>query len=205
MMKQRWYMRWGNWGFNLVLLNILWIFFSLAGLIVLTLFPATAALFAVLRSLLIEDEDLSIIKEFIKHFKTEFAKSNIIGYLVTALGVILFVDFKIVQQLNNETMEIIMVNVIFIVGIFYFICMLYIFPLFVHFKLKTWQYIKNAFFLTIARPFHTIMMITFLGITFYLYMLMPVLILLFGMSLLSFITMKVATIAFPKQNIIHES
>jgi uncharacterized membrane protein YesL len=40
-----WYIRIGEWAFNLFLLNILWLFFSLLGLFVLGIFPATVALF----------------------------------------------------------------------------------------------------------------------------------------------------------------
>ncbi len=46
MIEKRWYMRMGTLGFNLIYLNLLWAAFTLLGGIVLGIFPATAALFA---------------------------------------------------------------------------------------------------------------------------------------------------------------
>lgn len=71
----------GDFGFNLILLNILWVAFTLLGLVIFGLFPATIALFAVIRKWILENEDTPILQEFIKRYKAEFKMANVIGIL----------------------------------------------------------------------------------------------------------------------------
>ncbi|WP_332696002.1 YesL family protein [Halalkalibacter lacteus] len=199
----RWYMRLGNWAFNLVLLNILWFLFSLSGLFILGIFPATAALFAVLRQLIMEDEDLPVLKLFWNKFKSEFMMSNLIGYLILIFGLILYVDLRVLQQLDNNILQLVLASITVVIGIVYLLTLLYIFPLFVHFNLKFLQYPKHAFILAVAKPFQTIMMLGGLAIVYFLYMNFPILILVFGMSLISFVMMKVASFSLPRNVFSH--
>lgn len=60
----QWYMRVGHVGFNLILLNILWLAGTLTGFIVLGLFPATMAVVAVVKHMVLEDDNPPIIKLF---------------------------------------------------------------------------------------------------------------------------------------------
>ncbi|WP_408011392.1 DUF624 domain-containing protein [Pseudalkalibacillus sp. A8] len=55
-----WYIRNGEWAFILFLLNMLWFLCSLSGLIVLGVFLATVAMFAVTRKLIMSEEKISI-------------------------------------------------------------------------------------------------------------------------------------------------
>ncbi|KAB8125925.1 DUF624 domain-containing protein [Gracilibacillus oryzae] len=204
MPERKWYIRLGNIGFNLILLNLLWITFTLAGFVIIGFFPATVSLFAVIRKLIVEDEDTPILKEFMNFYKLEFKMSNLIGYIIFLAGMLLFWDFQIVQQISNESLQVLLFNVLLVISIFYLIIVLYVFPLYVHFDLKLRQYLQYACILAIAKPFQTIMMLAFLGVTIYLYMLMPSLIFLFGMSLTCYIIMKVASLSFSKTDILQE-
>jgi uncharacterized membrane protein YesL len=195
-----WYMRLGNWAFNLVLLNLLWFLFSVFGLFIIGFFPATAALFAVLRQLIMEDEDTPILKTFMKKFKSEFVMSNLVGYLVFIFGLILYVDYRVLQQLDNHILHLALTSITIVIAIIYLLTLLYIFPLFVHFNLKFWQYPKHALILAVAKPFQTIMMVGGLAIVLFLYMKIPVLVLIFGMSLISLVMMKVASISLPRKD-----
>jgi len=197
--SSRWYIRLGNLGFNLVVLNLLWISFSFLGLFVLGIFPATAALFSVLRQLIMEDEDLPIFKLFFEKFKSEFLMSNLMGYLFLSVGIILYIDFRVLQLLDNNFLQLALASITFVIAFVYLLILLFIFPIFVHFDLKFWQYPKHALILAIARPFQTLYMIIGLSIVLFLYMNFTVLILVFGMSLIAFVMMKVASISFPRK------
>jgi uncharacterized membrane protein YesL len=198
--RSPWYMRLGTFAFNLVLLNLLWFSFSFLGLFILGFFPATAALFAVLRQLIMEDEDTSVFKLFWSKFKSEFIMSNLIGYLILMFGLILYVDLRVLQQLDNNIIQLALASITVVIGIVYLLTLLYIFPLFVHFDLKFWQYPKHALILAVAKPFQTIMMIGGLAIVIFMYMNFPVLILVSGMSLISFVMMKVASFSLPRKD-----
>ncbi|MBM7094974.1 DUF624 domain-containing protein [Bacillus sp. H-16] len=198
----KWYMRLGTWGYNIVYLNLLWFLFTLSGLILLGFFPATAALFAVLRRLIMEDEDQDIFKLFFINFKAEFVKSNLIGYLFLIVGIFLYIDLRVLQTLDNNLLQLTLASITFVISVVYLLMLLYIFPIFVHFNFKFWEYPKRALILAIARPFQTIFMITGLAVVLFLYINFMVLIFIFGMSMIAFVIMKSASLSFPrKENI----
>ncbi|MBP2075961.1 YesL family protein [Oceanobacillus polygoni] len=196
MFGTQWYFRLGNLGFNLVLLNFLWILFTASGLFILGGFPATAALFAVIRLIIMETDNGSIIKMFWNKFKTEFLASNVIGYLMLLIGLLLYIDFKVLHHIKQNTLYMALMSLTMVIILVYLLSLLYVFPVFVHYDLKLWQYPKFALIPVIARPLRTLIMaITLAGILF-VYMKFPVLILLFGLSLISFILMKFAYLSF---------
>lgn len=198
-------MRIGTLGFNLIYLNLLWVVFTLVGGIVFGIFPATAALFAVVRKMILEDEDAAVLPEFIIHFKASFKTSNILGYVGSFIGLFLLIDFRIVQNISNESVQVLLFNLIVVIGIFYLVAMHYIFPVYVHFDLKWNEYFRYACILTIARPLQTIMLVAFVAAVVYLYILVPALVFILGASFMSFVMMKIASLSFPKKQILHES
>ncbi|MGM0877560.1 MAG: YesL family protein [Bacillota bacterium] len=193
-----WYIRIGEWGLNLFLLNILWILFTLLGLFVVGIFPATAALFAVMRKLTMESKDISVFKLFWNTFRTEFFKANLLGYIFLFIGFILYVDLRVVQQLDNNILHQALTIALYILIFVYFLTLLYVFPIFVHFNMKTKEYLKHAIILAIARPIQSIFMVIGFIIVLFLLWRIPGLIPVFGVSLISFILMKIASISFPK-------
>ena len=64
----------GEWVIRLVYLNFLWIGFSLLGLGILGIFPATSALVSVLRKYFIKNERVKISSEFYRYYKKDFWK-----------------------------------------------------------------------------------------------------------------------------------
>ncbi|WP_404445812.1 DUF624 domain-containing protein [Sutcliffiella horikoshii] len=195
----QWYIRLGNWAFNLVLLNLLWVLFSISGLLIAGLFPATAAMFAVLKQMIMEDEDTAIIKSFWNHFKSEFIMSNLIGYLMIMVGFILYLDIRVLQQMDNGILQLALASATVVIGILYLLSLLYIFPIFVHFDLKLLKYPFHAVILAVAKPFYTIFLLALLAVVAYAYMVIPALILVFGISLAAYFMTKVASHSFPRK------
>lgn len=199
-----WYIRIGEWALNLFLLNILWFLSLLLGLVVVGVFPATVALFTVMRKLTMGSEDISVVKLvklFWKSFKTDFYKANILGYSITLIGIILYVDLKWLQSLNSiihQSLSIAFIIIIFV----YLLTLLYLFPVFVHFNLRTIEYMKYALILALGRPIQSLLMIAGLVVTLYLLKLVPGLIPVFGVSLISFCLMKIASISLPKEDLV---
>ena len=195
----KWYIRVGTLAFNLVLLNILWILFSFLGLFIVGFFPATAALFAVLKQMIMEDEDIAVFKLFFKKFKSEFVMSNLIGYITLIFGVVLYLDIRVLQQLDSGFLQLALASATVVISIVYLLTLLYIFPIFVHFDMKLWQYPKHALILAIAKPFHTIFLLVLLALVVMLYMIIPALIFVFGMSLVAYVMTKIASYSFPRK------
>ncbi|GAB2552229.1 YesL family protein [Gracilibacillus alcaliphilus] len=205
MIEKRWYMRIGNLGFNLLYLNVLWIVFTLLGLVIFGLFPATAALFAVVRKMILEDEDTAIFPEFVSQFKASFKTANLLGYIVSLIGLFLLIDFRIVQNISHEGVQVLLFNLILLIGVLYLVALLYVFPVYVHFDLTWKEYLQYACILTIARPLQTMMLVAFIAAVVFLYILIPAIVLVLGASLMSFVVMKIASLSFPKKQILQES
>ncbi|MCP3028751.1 DUF624 domain-containing protein [Halobacillus sp. A5] len=195
----RWYIRWGNIGYHLIVFHLLWFLLVLSGFFILGFFPATAALFAVLREMIMEDEDEPYYKLFFKKFKSEFVMANVIGYVLVAAGIILYLDFRILQLLENDLLQITLASITFVVGVMYVLVLLYIFPIFSHFRLSFWTYFKYSVALAVARPFQTIFIAAAMAIFIYIYINFPVLMMLFGLSPAAYMTTKVASRSFPKK------
>ena len=70
-----------EWVMKFTYVNILWITFSILGLFVLGLFPATTAMFAVIRKWVLKLPDIPTFKTFTSAYKKEFLKSNVIGLM----------------------------------------------------------------------------------------------------------------------------
>lgn len=193
----RWYIRLGNWCFNIVLLNILWIVSSMTGLLIFGLFPATAAVFSVLKKMIMEDENAAVLSPFFKTFKSEFIKSNVIGYIFLIIGSILYVNLRIIESIDNNFLQLSMASITVVIAIVFILTFIYIFPIFVHFNFKLLQYPVHALVLAIAKPLHTIFLLLVLGVIGYLFFVLPELVLIFGFSAVCFVIMKVASYSLP--------
>src|SRR5690625_362565 len=93
--------RGSEWIMRLAYLNILWIAFSLMGLVVFGLFPATVSMFAVTRKWVMGDTEIPIFKTFWASYKTEFKQANIVGYIILVIGFFLYFDFLFDQSHEN--------------------------------------------------------------------------------------------------------
>src|SRR5699024_1115589 len=78
--------------------NILWIAFTMAGLGILGFFPATAAMFAVIRKWGQGYDDIKVFPTFLETYKKEFKKANIVGYILFLIGYLLTIEFQILRN-----------------------------------------------------------------------------------------------------------
>ncbi|KAB8136770.1 YesL family protein [Gracilibacillus oryzae] len=186
-----------EWIARLIYVNVMWIVCTIIGLGILGLFPATSAMFAVTRRWVLGERDVPIFKLFWQYFKADFKKSNILGYIVTIVGVFIYVDFKFFQGITHPVYS--LITMIFMVLLFlYFTVTLYIFPIFVHYDMKVRDYIKYAFIIAIGRPVQTLAMLLGVIVVYLLYSHFPGIIPFVGASLLSFVLMQVSYFSFGK-------
>lgn len=83
---------------NLFILNVIWL---IACLPIITIFPATAAMFSVIRQWKLHDET-SVFMPFTKHFKLNFKQSLLIGLLWIPFAFLLYIDyFYVIQALEK--------------------------------------------------------------------------------------------------------
>jgi len=186
-----------NWIMRLAYVNILWIAFSLVGIIILGFFPATIGMFTVIRKWIQGDGDIPIFTTFWATYKKEFLKSNLLGLFLSLIGYILYIDFIFLRQGVTGFLQFTYYPLLIVI-LLYFLILLYVFPVFVHYEISIFQVIKNAFLLMIMSPLITIMMLVGLVIVFQALRALPGLTPFFTGSVLAYVIYWSVNFAFVK-------
>lgn len=187
--------RFSNLILRLVYINSLWILFSLLGLLIAGFFPSTVAMFTVVRKWILGETDAAIFDTFWNTFKNQLLKSNILGYSLSSIGVVLYADMLYLQQAEHYALQMLYFLVLFFTFL-YLLSLLYVIPIFVHYDVIGIHIIKNAFLIPIITPFATLKMSIGLLLIVYLMIALPGSIILFSGSITSYFIMKNAISAF---------
>lgn len=189
---------WSNIVAQLMYVNTLWVGFTILGLGIFGFFPATVAMFSVMRKWIMGERELPIVATFWAYYKSDFKQANILGYLLVIIGLLLYVDLKFFQAEINPGYG--LISLVFLSLLFWFcVILLYIFPLYVHYDFPIFHYIKHAIILSFARPLQTMAMLVG-GIAVYLlFQYFPGLVFFLGGSLFAYILMFLAYFSFQKE------
>lgn len=186
-----------NWIMRFAYVNLLWIIFTLAGLIIFGVFPATIATFAIVRKWIRDDTDIPVFKTFWLTYKKAVLNGNILGLALFIIGFILYVDFIFLREVTSGFLQYMYYPLLLLILLFS-LTALYIFPVIAHYEMTFLQVMKNAFFIMIMNPPITLLMVVSIIIVFYFFHFIPSLILLCGMSGLAYIIGWLANVAFVK-------
>ncbi|WP_277585295.1 YesL family protein [Psychrobacillus antarcticus] len=182
---------------NLAYINILWIVFSIVGLGVFGLFPATTAMFAITRKLIIGEKDFKIFPAFWKYFKQDFLKANGFGIFILITIYLLYFDFKFVEQSNNFQF---LIPILLFILISFIVTLIFLFPVYSHFKLRFFQYIKQSFLIAITSPIELIAIAASALVIYFVMTIFPGAIPLFSGSVFAYISTILSFKAFNKIN-----
>ncbi|KKI89389.1 DUF624 domain-containing protein [Bacillus sp. SA1-12] len=198
-----------EWVMRLSVINLLWIGFNLpicylalsllyasnssvlfmllATIVVLApffFFPATTAMFGVVRKWVMGEHDVPLFKSYWAYYKENYVRSMSGGLIFSLIWVIWGVDFYFFSKVN------VILSSIFLVGFFFlFLFALTFFANTVHADLKFFQNLKNSFFLTLLYPFNNILVVVLNGIIIYVSLTMFTFLIPFFMgSLIAFVS-----------------
>lgn len=175
------------WITRLAYLNILWILFTFAGLVVFGLSPATTAMFSITRKWVLGEKDIPIFSTFWETYKKEFLRSNIIGIIVFVAVYLLSNEFQVLRSVE-ETSYFIASYAVLVLLFAVFIMMLYLFPIFVHFELKFIDYFKWPLIIAILHPILTVLLsVVTVGINLLTFIYLPGLLFFFNASITAYI------------------
>jgi len=174
----------GEWVIRLVYANCLWLIFTLLGLGLFGLMPATIALFSLLRRWIMGHEDVAPFHLFKQCFRQEFFKANGIGLLFLAIGYMLRMDILYFKSSSDVLFQLFLVLMLGL-GIVYFIVLLHFFPVYVHFDVPFLHYFKYALIIGVTQLSSTLMMVIGSIALFCLYWYFSGLIPLFCVSLVA--------------------
>lgn len=156
-------------------LNVLWILFTLLGFGFFGLFPATIVMFDILREWHIKQNDPKLFPYFFKKYKRVFLKANLFAGLFYLTGQTLLMFLQILQA-NAGVGYAVSSGIIFGMLMIFIVVLIYFFPIFSHFDLSFFTYIKWCLVISIGHPILTAALIGFLSISsFALYQLSPLL------------------------------
>ncbi|MDM5359380.1 YesL family protein [Peribacillus sp. ACCC06369] len=184
-----------KWITHFAYLNLLWIIFTLIGGVILGIIPSTVAMFAIARKTAMGEEDISVIKTFWSTFRTEFIRANGLGLKITLIGFFWYFDLYFFRQFEGAFYTI-MNYLMILIGMVYFMTLLYIFPVFVHYDLKVYQYVTHALKIGFLRPTTLIFMLIGSLSTYYFFSYFTGLIPFFGISFFVYFNMWVAYKSF---------
>ena len=174
------------WMLSLIYLNLLWIIFTVLGLGILGLFPSTVALFGVVRLMVMKEgkEPFKVFQSFWRIFKKDFWKANSFGLFFAFICYFLIFDFQFVQLSNGQFNF--LLPALFFILISSILTLLFFFPVYVHFELKYFQYIKQSFLIAITSPLELFFFLSSTLAMYFFLTFLPGAIPLFSGSLLAY-------------------
>lgn len=135
-------------------LQLLFIAFTLTGLIIIGFFPALLAIMAVTRQYKKETADAPIHTMYWRYYKENFLKGNLyfLPFFALSSGLVYFI-----RHLKETGADPILYYGSWIVAIILLIFWIYGLPSFVHLHMTFAHFIRGTFLITLIRPFHTVL------------------------------------------------
>lgn len=138
--------------------QFLWILYSLRGLVVAGLFPATAAMFATMRRLIRIPGGFGLNDYFKKEYKANFKKANGLGYLLVILLFLFILNFRS-AQLMEGTAGMIFVILSFVMIVVLFLLLISSWGVMAHYELGILEIIKHTLIIFSVNPLHVVLLL----------------------------------------------
>ena len=185
-----------NWFTRLAYINILWILFTLVGLVIFGFFPATIAMLATLRQFL-RKNDPPVFKTFWGYYKTEFIGSNKLGAIIAGIGLILFMNISFLQSTDGNLSGMLYYPMI-IMSFIYFLAICYLLASYVEFDQKLSAHIKNSVLIMMYNPLSSLFIIFGFAAVYYAVIFLSGLGFFFSGSVLGLVILSSASLTYRK-------
>ena len=147
---------------NIILLNILWLIFSIP---LITMGAATSAVYYVTLKMVREEEGY-IVKDFMKAFKQNFKQGVLLEFVLLLIGIILYGDIRFFL-LHDSVFSYLFIAILAIVCIQYIFIVVYIFPITARYRNKLFLNLKNAVIMSLKHLKISIVMTVLLIVMLY--------------------------------------
>jgi len=188
-----------DWISKFAYVNLLWMFFTLVGLIIFGIAPSTVALFTIIRKWIMGEHHIKIFSSFWEVYKREFKKANILWSSLVVVLLFMYIDLVLIQAMQG-VLHYFFLTCFVIMSIILSIILLYIFPVYVHFEGTILHYYKSSILLGTSFPFRTFMMVLAVGTSIFIGLLFPGVAILFFGSGIAFALMYFSYSIFAKMN-----
>ncbi|MDQ0255862.1 putative membrane protein YesL [Evansella vedderi] len=155
------------WIWRMMQLNWLWLSHILLGGVVLGVFPATAAMFAMTRKWLRGELDQPLFRDYHHYYRQNFWKVNGLGWIYFAIGAFLAFDLHLVSQMNG-VIALVSSLLLVVMSLVYLFSFFYLFSYYVHFNQTFKHYLIQPFILTLLSFKQNLLIAIGLGLVGYL-------------------------------------
>ncbi|WP_052255193.1 YesL family protein [Salinicoccus sp. YB14-2] len=176
-----------DWMVKLGYLNILWASFTILGLGVFGLFPASFSVYAIVRKWLDGERNINLFKTFKTHYFKEFFITNLLGVITSILITLFALNIVFYTGFEHKVSDILMslFGALLIITI---TLALYLLPLFASVRLKFFDYFKAATYIIITHPVQALALLVFTPVYGMILLTLPFLIPFFSVSIFAVIS-----------------
>lgn len=211
-----------EWMTRLVLTNIIWLFFNIpviffginlfiaetigeriffiSSMIILLpifFFPATMAMFSLIRRWVLGEDDIKVLRAYWMHYRENYVRSMAGGFVLVIIWAILLIDYYYFTNNISDWLK----YPFFALFFFLSIVNIHFFSNHVHLHLKLSVTLKNALFMTLKNPIISLLLaLIHMIIIIVSFKLLPFLIPFFigsFISIISFITFYTISLRLP--------
>jgi uncharacterized membrane protein YesL len=187
-----WHTRAGELGLRLLQLHLLWIVGTLRGGVVLGVFPATAAVYAVVRRD-IRTPDAGSVRPALRHeftafWRQELVPANTVGYAVAVLWTVLILDRHLLAVVDLGAAAPVVAGLLWTVTAFAFVATAALPALGAHFAEGPVRLLRRSAVLVLGRPKQALLNALAVGVVLCGYYLLPGLVPVFGVALVALVS-----------------
>ncbi|MFW5996037.1 MAG: YesL family protein [Halanaerobiaceae bacterium] len=148
--------RFFDWIYRVVIINLLWLLFSVLGLVIFGIGPATAASFYIYREFIRGNEGFSTYRVFWQKYKSYFFRVNILTIIMLLTGAILYLDLEF---FFSQKPPLYYISYLFLgFSFIYIIIFIHLYPIYTKYEdLGVKDQFRNTFFYSFLNPFYTLL------------------------------------------------
>lgn len=173
------------WISRLALVNLLWIFFTLMGLIIFGLGPSTTAMAVVINRWVNGEENFKMFSLFKKIYLNYFIKTNIIFLIISLIGYVIVFNFNFTQIHDPSYFFVALTGAI---GLIYILMTLMTFPLYANNAVSIIELFKTNVLFIVGYPLNSLIILIASTGLIIIQLFMPGLLFFFSGSAIMFIT-----------------
>lgn len=154
---------------DFLFLGVLW---CLSCIPIVTIFPATAAMFGVVRKW-VRKEDAPVFGNFVAFLKEDFLKRVLLGIVWLIILYVLYLNITLTLEMTG-VLKVFMLSALMSLCVLFVISSLLIFPIMVHYSMGLADLLKNSLLLSVVHLKITFMCMVTLLITVFVIYIMPI-------------------------------
>lgn len=182
-------------------LNLLFLIFLLLGLGVLGVFPSLSALIKIVIKKDYAESVISIRKHYPIYYKKYFIRSNIVGWSMTLIGILLYFNFNLLVT-NSYTLEpVILITFITVTSLFLSM-LVWIFPVMLTTNDPFMFLVKQSFVIGVLKIHISIIVLIAAYFIVIVSLIYPALILFFSISIFSYVWAIITTSKLPFSKVV---